>query len=97
MEKDVYELTNPQKSIWYMEQFYKGTTINSICGTAIINETVDFTLLQTAINHIIKSHRSFSLNFIVENNFPKQYFTDIKNNILENTINIIKDYGNDVQ
>ena len=81
MEKDVYELTNPQKSIWYTEQFYKGTAINSICGTAIINESVDFNLLKSAINHIIKSHKSFSLKFIIENNFPKQYLADVTSSI----------------
>lgn len=42
MKKDVYELTNPQKSIWYTEQFYKGSSVNTICGTAYINEVVDF-------------------------------------------------------
>ena len=34
MKKDVYELTNPQKSIWSIEQFYKGTSVNSICGNS---------------------------------------------------------------
>ena len=38
MKKDVFELTNPQKSIWYIEQFYKGTSVNSICGTVIFDE-----------------------------------------------------------
>ena len=78
MKKDVYELTNPQKSIWYTEQFYKGTTINSICGTAIINETVNFDLLKKAINHIILMNKSFSLKFTIENNTPKQYFSNVE-------------------
>ena len=34
--KDVYELTNPQKSIWYMEEFFKGSNINNICGNITI-------------------------------------------------------------
>ena len=40
--KEVYELTNPQKSIWYMEEYFKGTPINNICGNLTINESVDF-------------------------------------------------------
>ena len=28
--KELFELTNPQKSIWYTEQFYNGTTVNNI-------------------------------------------------------------------
>lgn len=31
-------LTNSQKSIWVIEQYYKGSSINNICGTALINE-----------------------------------------------------------
>jgi hypothetical protein len=31
MEKDVYELTNAQKSIWNTELFYNGSNINNIC------------------------------------------------------------------
>ena len=29
-------LTNAQKSIWVTEQYYKGSSINNICGTAVI-------------------------------------------------------------
>ena len=32
--ENLYELTNPQKSIWLTEQYYKGTSVNNICGTA---------------------------------------------------------------
>ena len=35
-------LTNSQKSIWVTEQYYKESSINNICGTAIIDEQVDF-------------------------------------------------------
>ena len=37
-----YYLTNPQKSIWLTEEYYKGSAINNICGTALIKENVDF-------------------------------------------------------
>ena len=77
MEKDVYELTNPQKSIWYVEQFYKGTSVNSICGTAIFDEIVDFDKLNSAIKHVAQNNKNFGLNFVVENNVPKQFFTNI--------------------
>ena len=39
-------LTNSQKSIWVTEQYYKGSSINNICGTAIIDEQVDFEKLK---------------------------------------------------
>ena len=41
MKKQTYELTNPQKSIWYTEEFYKGTPINNISGTVIIPKKVN--------------------------------------------------------
>ena len=43
---EMFELTNPQKSIWVMEQFYKGTNINNICATLTINEEVDIEKLK---------------------------------------------------
>ena len=38
--KELYELTNPQKSIWVTEEFYKGTSIENIAGTAMISQEV---------------------------------------------------------
>lgn len=35
-EREFYELTNPQKSIYYTEQKYRGTTITNISGTVHI-------------------------------------------------------------
>lgn len=77
MEKDVYELTNAQKSIWNTELFYKGTNINSICGTAIINEPINIELLQNSIKHVVKNNKSFGLKIIIDNNIAKQYFSNI--------------------
>ena len=34
--KELFELTNPQKSIWYTEQFYNGSNINNITETPIL-------------------------------------------------------------
>ena len=41
-EREMFELTSPQKSIWMMEQFYKGTNINNICATLIINTVFEY-------------------------------------------------------
>lgn len=100
MEKDVYELTNPQKSIWYIEQFYKDTNINTICGTAIINEKVDFKLLKSAICHVVKNNKSFGTRIILENNAPKQYFSSIENYKVDiinvNSIDEMENYKKDL-
>ena len=55
MEKELFNLTNPQKSILLTEEFYKGTNINNICGTAIIEDIVNFDLLKKAMNIFVKN------------------------------------------
>ena len=46
MEEKLLNLTNPQKNIWYLEKFYSNSSLNTICGTAFINEITDFSLLE---------------------------------------------------
>ena len=66
-KKEMFELTNPQKSIWMMEQFYNGTNINNICATVTINKDVDIEKLNKAINKMVQKNESFGLNFRIEN------------------------------
>lgn len=77
-EKNLYGLTNPQKNIWNTEQFYKGTSINNICASAVINETVDFNLLKKAINLVVKSNDSFRTKLVLNNSNPMQYIDNYK-------------------
>ena len=73
-----YELTNPQKSIWYTEEFLKGTTVNNICTSGIIYGKIDLELLKKAINNVVKEHDSFRIHIVLENNVPYQYISDFK-------------------
>ena len=50
MSKKLYSLTNPQKSIWLTEQFYKGTSFENITGSVMLSQNVDFDALKKAIN-----------------------------------------------
>ena len=72
----VYNLTNPQKSIWLTEQFYSNTPINNICGSLIIRQATDIKLLEKAINRFIENNDSFKLRFKILNDEPVQYFVD---------------------
>ena len=74
----MYELTNPQKSIWVTEEFYKGTSIENIGGTTFINDKVDFAKLKKAINIFTKNSDGFRLKFVNENNTIKQYISDFE-------------------
>lgn len=83
MEHNIFELTNPQKSIWYMEQYFKGTAINNICGSLTINEIVDFEIFKKSINLFVKLNESFHIRLFMENSIPKQYFCDFEEFDLE--------------
>lgn len=73
MEQKFYELTNPQKSILYTDEFYQGTPINNVGGTLLISDPVDFSLLQKAIKEFILSNDALKIKVKVINDIPKQY------------------------
>jgi len=79
MDKKLYNLTNPQKSILLTEEYYKGTNINNICGTAIIENELDFDLLKKAISIFIENHDSFHFRLVMDNNEIKQYIDETQN------------------
>lgn len=83
MKKDFYELTNPQKSIWYTEEVFKGTPIANITATVIIPQKVDFKLLERAINILIEKADSYRLKFFLKNDTAYQYVEDYSNVPLE--------------
>lgn len=76
MDKKLYDLSNPQNSIWDTEQFYYGTNINNICGTAIISSVLKFDILKQAIKKVIENNDSFKIRFTKENDILKQYIDD---------------------
>lgn len=76
--KETYNLTNPQKTIWFTEEFYKGTSIENIAGIINIANKVDYKKLAKAINIFIEKNDSFRLKFINENNVIKQYVDEFK-------------------
>lgn len=76
--KEIYELTNPQKSIWATEQFFKGTDVNNIAATLTIKENVDLEILKKAINIYLKNNKSFGLKFEIQEGKLVQYFTELQ-------------------
>lgn len=76
---EIYELTNPQKSIYLTEQYYQNTTINNICGSVVIKQNVNLKLLNTAINYFIKNNDSFKLRFRQVDSEVFQYFAEDEN------------------
>ena len=66
MEKKLYDLTNPQKLIWYTEQFYSNTSINNITGTVIINEVIDVDALKKAINLFVQKNDAMRIQITLD-------------------------------
>ena len=73
-----YPLTFPQLSLWSVEQFYKGTSINVITGYIKINETVDFRLFEDAIKILIKNTDIFGMHISYEDGKLTQVLTKPK-------------------
>lgn len=69
----LYNLTNPQKSIWDTEKVYPNTSIDNIAATAIIEDKVDFAFFSDAINIFLQQHDAFRIKFITQNGETKQY------------------------
>lgn len=76
--KELFELTNPQKSIWYTEQFYSGTTVNNICTSGTVYGKINENLLKQAVKNVVKQNDSFRIHVVLENNVAKQYIADYK-------------------
>lgn len=77
-EPKYYNLTNPQKSIWYTEEAIYGTTISNICTSGIIYENVNLDLLKEAINLVVKQNDSFRIHIVKKEGNIKQYISDYK-------------------
>lgn len=71
--KKMYELTNPQKSIWLTEQYYSNTAINNICGSLLVKENLNVELFNLAINKFVENNDSFRLHFTLNDGTPYQY------------------------
>ena len=78
VEKRFFDLTNPQKSIWLMEQYCPNISLNNICGNIKIKDKVNFTLLEKALNIYIQKNEAIRFQFCMVEGTPKQYVCEYK-------------------
>ena len=71
-----YPLTHSQMGIWDLEQVFKGTAISNIGGTLLIEEEMDFDILERAINRFIEKNDSIRIRIKEVNCEPIQYIDD---------------------
>lgn len=83
MEEKFYNLTNPQKNIWNMEQYYKGTAVNNIGGTVHLKTQLDFSALSKAVSNVILAHDNFHIKLTKDGNNIKQIFVSLENYFVE--------------
>lgn len=74
-KKNLYNLTNPQMSIWTTEQYYQGTSLNNISGIIYIEENANIENIKKAVNIYIKKNEAVRLRVVLENNIPMQYIS----------------------
>ena len=76
MRTELYDLTNPQKSIWLAEQFYRRTSIANVSGTFSLDVKLDFNLLEKSINKFLENNDGLRIQIKLDNGIPKQYIVD---------------------
>ena len=76
MAKKLYELTNPQKSIWLTEQYYKGTALNNIVAFLVFKKGANIDAIKKAFNLLLKKNDSYRTRITLVENHPMQYFSD---------------------
>ena len=78
MEKEKFNLTNPQKSAWLTQQMYPDMPIENVCGTVFIDEKVDFIALEKAMNLFVEKNDSFRIKVTENGNKIQQYVSDFE-------------------
>lgn len=75
MNKDFYDFTYSQKSIWDEENFFQKSPLNNIAGFLVIDEEVDFKKLKKSILHFIKNNDNCRIKLKqLDNISAMQYF-----------------------
>ncbi|SFB07860.1 non-ribosomal peptide synthetase [Clostridium frigidicarnis] len=72
-ERNYYNLTHPQKRIWYIDKVNLNSSLHNIGGCLNINEKIDIDKMQETLNLIIKSNEGLRLRFTERDGQPVQY------------------------
>lgn len=78
-EQKYYELTMPQKSILYTEEYFDNTSINNVSGVIHYTENMNTNILKKAIEYMYTINESLRIRIVKTEGEYKQYFSDEKN------------------
>ncbi|MBU8567930.1 amino acid adenylation domain-containing protein [Virgibacillus pantothenticus] len=73
-----FNLTHPQKRVWYLEKLHSGSTINTISGLMKINGVINVECLTEAIKIVIKNNDSLRIRVTELQGDPQQYICPYK-------------------
>jgi len=71
-----FPLTNAQKSIWQIVKFDPNTSFVNLAATIRIRESVQYHLLNKAINIAIENNDAMRMRIVENRKEPKQYFAE---------------------
>lgn len=77
IKKELFNLTNPQMSIYLSEQF-TDKPINNIGGTEFFKNPIDVKLLKKAVNLVIKNNQAMRAVIVKQGEKPMQYFKEFE-------------------
>jgi amino acid adenylation domain-containing protein len=72
----LYQLSESQKSIWYLEKAYPGTGLNIIAGNLRLKGEIDYPALEKALNLFVKNSDSMRLRIVEKDGAAWQYVAD---------------------
>ncbi|MBN1040260.1 amino acid adenylation domain-containing protein [Clostridium botulinum] len=82
-ERVYYNLTHPQKRIWYIDKINTDSQVHNIGGCLKINENIDVKLMERTLNIIIKNNDGFRLRFKEREGEPVQYVEEFKHESID--------------
>jgi amino acid adenylation domain-containing protein/thioester reductase-like protein len=71
-----YALSHPQQRIWYAEMLHPGTGMWNNAGTLKIRGRLDFALLETAVNIMLRDYETLRIRIGQKEGVPYQYVAD---------------------
>lgn len=76
MDKELFNLTYPQKNIWLVEKYNGKSPINLIVGTIEIKDKFDEGLCKEAIEYVIKNNDALRINIVEKQGEVLQYINN---------------------
>lgn len=99
LNKALYELTNPQKSIWLVDQL-SSDPINNITGVMYLDLNINIPLLINAVNLTVKENDALRTRLVLQENSVKQYFCEFKPfdiDVLDFSKNSLEDFNKEIK